>query len=90
MKECVTVQTENSTLPPNKRTNYAYGMVMDVDAFRQEQTHFEWKHALGNRLLHGYGTVCGLRLHAEPDGPDVRILVEPGYAVNPQGQWIWV
>lgn len=90
MKECVTVQTESSTLPSNKRVNYAFGMVMDVDAFRQEQTHFEWKHALGNRLLHGYGTVCGLQVHAEPDGPDVQILVEPGYAVNPRGQWIWV
>jgi len=90
MKDCVTIQTENSMLPPNKRTNYAFGMVMDVDAFRQEQTHFEWKHALGNRLLHGYGTVCGLRVHSEADGSDVKILVEPGYAVDPHGRWIWV
>jgi hypothetical protein len=65
-------------------------MVMDVDAFRQEQTHFEWKHALGNRLLHGYGTVCGLQIVAQPDGPEVQILVEPGYAISPRGQWIWV
>lgn len=90
MRDCVTVPTETSTLPPNKRVNYSYGMVMDVDAFLQEQTHFEWKHALGNRLLHGYGTVCGLEVHSEPDGTDVKILVEPGYAVSPAGAWIWV
>src|SRR5690606_8901611 len=89
MQDCVTVPTESSHLPPNKRVHYAFGMVMDVDTFRQEQEHFEWKHQLGNRLLHGYGTVCGLRVHRRPAGGDVEIVVDPGYAIDPQGRWMW-
>ena len=81
---------ESSDPAPNKRVNYTQGMLLGAGDFRQEQTHFEWKHALGNRLLHGYGTVCGLKVRAERSRTDVNILVEPGYAVSPAGKWIWV
>jgi hypothetical protein len=89
MRDCITVRTDFGRLPPNKRVSYASGMVMDVDTFRQEQEHFEWKHALANRLLHGYGTVCGLEVHSRPAGDDVEIVVEPGYGLDPLGRWLW-
>jgi len=79
-------------LPPNKRVNYTFGMVLGEQDFRQEQAHFEWKHRISNLLLHGYGTVCGLHVTARPldDGSDVEIYVSSGYAISPRGDWIWV
>ncbi len=92
MRDCITTSTANGALPPNKRLNYTFGMVMGVDDFRQEQEHFEWKHGLSNLLLHGYGTVCGLAVSTGPsdDGADVLVRVAKGYGVSPQGHWIWV
>jgi hypothetical protein len=77
---------------PTKRVNYTFGMVLGVDDFRQEQAHFEWKHQLSNRLLHGYGTVCGLQVSAQAvrNPPDVEIRIASGYALSPQGRWMWV
>lgn len=87
-----TGSTNNAPLAPHKRVNYAFGMVMGVDDFRQEQAHFEWKQALSNRLLHGYGTVCGLQVLARPLTPatDVEIVIAPGYGVSANGRWLWV
>ena len=92
MKDCIRASADTSPLDPNKRVNYAFGMVLGVTDFGQEQTHFEWKQRLNNRLLHGYGTVCGLQVSAQalPDGTDVEIYVSPGYAISPQGRWIWL
>ena len=92
MKDCISTSADNLPLDPNKRVNYAFGMVLGVNDFRQEQTHFEWKQRLSNRLLHGMGTVCGLKLSTRPlsNGSDVEVYVTPGYGISPQGHWIWV
>ena len=92
MKDCISTPADSSPLPPNKRVNYTFGMVLGEQDFRQEQAHFEWKHRISNLLLHGYGTVCGLHVTARPlaDGSDTEIYVSSGYAVSPRGDWIWV
>src|SRR4030095_14696876 len=92
MRDCLTASAEQKPLPPNKRVNYSFGMVLGVDDFRQEQEHFEWKSRLSNLRLHGYGTVCGLRVTAYPVANDteVEVRISAGYAINPQGKWIWV
>lgn len=89
---CETEATPATTAPltPNKRVNYNLGMVLGVDDFRQEQVHLEWQDHLANRLLHGYGTVCGLHVAARPSEGDVEILIRRGYALSPHGRWIWV
>ena len=92
LKDCIPASIASAPLNPTRRVNYEFGMVLGVTDFRQEQTHFEWKGQLSNRLLHGYGTVSGLRVTAEgvqnPDG--VQIRVSSGYAVSPQGRWMWI
>ena len=86
MSDFKTAYSDTANLDPYKRVNYENGLVLGVDEFRQEELyHFE-KRRLHNRSLHGYGTVCGLRIYA--NGP--RIKVEPGIAVNPKGQEIRV
>ena len=92
VKDCIPASTVSAPLIPNRRVNYEFGMVLGVNDFRQEQAHFEWKSQLSNRLLHGYGTVSGLRVSAEgvqnPDGVNIR--VSAGYAISPQGRWLWI
>jgi hypothetical protein len=76
-------------LDPLKRVNYTYGLVLGVDEFLQSDTYFLAKHHLENRLLHGYGTVCGLDVIAQTS-PDLEVQVTPGWAINPKGQEIHV
>ncbi len=92
MRDCISSPADCSPLPPNKRVNYTFGMVLGEQDFRQEQEHFEWKHRISNLLLHGYGTVCGLHVTARPlaDGSDTEIYITSGYAISPKGNWIWV
>lgn len=74
---------------PSKRVNYTLGLVLGVDEFQQDQLY----HAAGrrghNRLLHGYGTVWGLKT-AYAGGGDPEIQVDPGIALDPCGREICV
>ncbi len=92
MKDCIKTEIEESPLDPRKRVRYAFGMVLGVDDFRQEQVHFAERHSLANRLLHGAGTVSGLRVGvaAAADGSDAVVSVSEGYALSPRGHWIRV
>jgi hypothetical protein len=76
-------------LDPLKRVNYRFGLVLGVEEFLQSDTYFLAKHHLENRLLHGYGTVCGLDVIAQTS-PQVEVQVTPGWAINPKGQEIFV
>ncbi len=76
-------------LDPLKRVNYTFGLVLGVEEFLQSDTYFLAKHHLENRLLHGYGTVCGLNVTAQMS-PQPEVQVAPGWAINPKGQEICV
>ncbi|MGD1094991.1 MAG: hypothetical protein ABSB35_23730, partial [Bryobacteraceae bacterium] len=76
-------------LDPAKRVNYTFGLVLGVEEFLQSDTYFLAKHYLENRLLHGYGTGCGLDVSVKTS-PVLEVQVTPGWAVNPKGQEIHV
>src|SRR6266545_2329509 len=78
------------TLDPAKRVNYTLGLVLGEDEFRQEQLYFVERDKLLNRLLHGYGVACGLLVSTAPDGGDVQVRVEPGFALTPRGNVVRV
>ncbi len=78
------------TLDPAKRVHYTLGLVLGEDEFLQEQLHFLERDKLHNRLLHGYGVACGLRVSTAPEGGDVEVRVEPGLAVTPRGHVVRV
>jgi hypothetical protein len=84
-----TASPARQKLDPLKRVNYTFGLVLGVDEFLQSDTYFLAKHHLENRLLHGYGTVCGLEVIAQTS-PTLEIQVTPGWAINPKGQEIYV
>lgn len=85
-------ESENSpAIAPDKRVNYTKGMLLTADDFAQEQQYFLARDDRHNRLLHGYGTVCGLHVRlSEPHLNATGIVVEPGIAVCPSGKVIHV
>ncbi len=71
---------------PYERNRYWDGKCMTVRDFTAEQRYFNGKRWLLNRLLHGWGVVCGLDLSAE--GRCVR--VSEGLALDCCGREILV
>jgi hypothetical protein len=87
---CVSLAT--GTLSPDQRVNYAYGMVLGLDEFLQEQLHTLAKDYLHERALHGFGTVFGLAVAIAPvnGAPDFQISVTTGMANDQWGREIVV
>jgi hypothetical protein len=84
---------ERAFHPPHfDRLNYFYGQMLGVSDFCAEQSFFREKAKLHNRCLHGYGTVCGLRVLAPPAEPACPgqaekpiVHLEPGLALDAEG-----
>jgi hypothetical protein len=71
--------------------NYFPRQLLDADAMRADQDYFISKSRCHNRYLHGWGVVCGLKVTAAAtDELPWRIVVEPGYALSPYGDEIYV
>ena len=88
---CVSIST--GTLSPDLRVNYAFGMILGLDEFLQEQQYFLEKDYLHERAQHGFGTVYGLQVTTAPaaGGPaDYTIAVAPGLAVDQWGREVVV
>ncbi len=85
---CVSPTT--GVLSPDLRVNYAYGMVLGVDEFLQEQLYHLSKDYLHERALHGFGTVSGLAVSVgpTPDNNDYTVSVSMGVAIDQWGREI--
>jgi len=71
-----------------ERNRYFYGKLMTVKDFDTEQSYFNGKRWLINRLLFGTGVVCGLEVDVKPNKKGITI--KPGVALDPQGREIVV
>jgi hypothetical protein len=72
-----------------KRTRYFHGMLMTERDFREEQIYHNEKRRLLNRMLHGWGVVCGLKI--KPTTPkSSKIIIETGLAIDCKGNEIFV
>lgn len=85
MHDFQTALADVHKLDPSKRVNYSFGLVLGVDEFLQEQTHLLEKHRRHNRMLHGFGTVAGLKVTVPSDVDPPEIRVANGLAVSPGG-----
>jgi len=72
-----------------KRTDYFHGMLMTERDFREEQIYHIEKRKLLNRMLHGWGVVCGLKVRPT-NPPSPNIIVEGGLALDCFGNEILV
>ena len=61
-----------------ERNNYFYGKLMTVRDFFAEQRYFNEKRWLINRMINGWGVVCGLDVY-ESEG---KVFVSPGLAID--------
>lgn len=71
-------------LPTQEHLNYFTGQFLAERDFRDEQNYHIGKHRQHNRYLHGWGTVCGLRVvqHHNPDCRKRIVIIEPGLALD--------
>lgn len=72
-----------------KRARYFDGEILNKQIFEAEQSYHHEKRKLLNRMLHGWGVVCGLKVKAT-NPPSSSIIVEPGLALDCQGNEIYV
>jgi hypothetical protein len=79
-------------LPTNRRLNYFTGQFLTEWDFRDEQTYHRGKRLQHNRLLHGFGTVCGLKVvpHERAECQDRFVKIQSGLALDRCGREIWV
>lgn len=74
------------------RNNYFDGKLLVSRDFSDEQDYHRGQRQLHNALLHGKGTVCGLKLIEHPNAScrSEFVVVEPGMALDCYGQEIVV
>jgi|ERR1044071_1771822 hypothetical protein len=70
------------------RNRYFYGKLLDVFHFEQEQDYLNGKRWLLNRLISGYGVLCGLDVQPAQKGQ--AVVVTPGIALDRGGREIIV
>lgn len=72
-----------------ERVNYATGILLQAEDFRDEQTYHRGRLAMALRHLVGFGTLAGLRVTAPADKDNqLEIHVEPGLALDRLGRLI--
>jgi len=73
--------------PPAERVNYATGVLLDAEDFRDEQTYHRGRLATALRHLAGFGTLAGLRVIAPAeDDTELELGVAPGVAIDRHGR----
>jgi hypothetical protein len=84
--------TDKCKLHRFEKNNYFYGKLMTVRDFETEQSYFDEKLRLVNRLLHGSGLVCGFEdLKMELKGNKITIdFIDGGVALDCCGREIVV
>jgi hypothetical protein len=69
-----------------ERTRFFARQLITADDLTQDQEYFREKHRRHNRMLHGWGIVCGACVRR---GNGVcEVIVEPGYILGPYGDEI--
>jgi hypothetical protein len=72
--------------PQFERNNYFYGKQFTVRDLQQEQSYFNDKRNLVNRMVLGWGVVCGLEVSWDPKSR--KVVVKPGMALDCCGREI--
>ena len=85
------VALDTAAVDPTQHVNFAKGMVLGVDDFRQEFAYLSGRDQWLARDAIGYGTTSGLRVFYENDGSDgPRLHVTAGSAIVPSGKQVCV
>jgi hypothetical protein len=71
-----------------ERVRYFARQLITADDLTQEQNYIRAKMRRHNRMLHGWGVVCGCAV--TPNQNDYTVCIQPGYALSPQGDEILI
>jgi hypothetical protein len=77
-------------IPPFCRNNYFTGKLLTERDLTAEQRYLTDKLRLHHLALHGWGVICGLKVRSHPHCPELKVVVEPGLAIDPCGRFIRV
>jgi len=77
-------------IPPFCRNNYFTGKLLTERDLTAEQRYLTDKLRLHHLALHGWGVVCGLKVRSHPHCPQLKVIIEPGLAIDPCGRFIRV
>jgi hypothetical protein len=89
MKEGPDKKCSICDIPYFERNHYFFGKLMTVRDFSAEQRYFNEKRWLVNRMVGGWGVVCGLEVKKK-DGEQNKVVVTPGLAIDCCGREILV
>jgi hypothetical protein len=79
------------SLREQERTRYYSHQLISADDLTQDQIYQREKRRMHNRLLHGWGIVCGLDVSLDTtNAASPLAAISPGYALSPQGDEIYV
>ena len=74
-------------MPPPERVNYATGVLLAAEDFRDEQTYHRARLARVLSALAGFGTLAGLRvIPPEASDTELELHVSPGIAIDRFGR----
>jgi hypothetical protein len=77
-----------------QRTRFFARQLVGPEDFTQDQRYFREKHRRHNRMLHGWGVVCGCEVSPAGDAANeprpYTVCVAPGYVLGPYGDEILV
>ena len=71
-----------------ERTRYFPRQLVTSDDLTQDQQYLRERLRRHNRLLHGWGIVCGARVREA--GKEGQVVVSPGYILGPYGDDIFI
>jgi len=71
-----------------QRVHYFFGQTLSAEDFLDEQTYFRSRLRRLNRAVHGVGVLTGLSVSIGGKGKSACVVIEPGLAVDAQGDEI--
>jgi hypothetical protein len=77
---------DGATMTGLERTRFFARQLITADDLTQDQIYFREKAKRHNRMLHGWGVVCGACVRRGRG--DCEVIVEPGYLIGPYGDEI--
>lgn len=94
--DTATLRADAALAEPLRRVAFEAGMLLGIEATRDEQAYHRRRLTRGQYWLHGAGTVAGLRVAIEPTAPAddepadtdmlVRLTVSPGVGIDGLGR----
>jgi len=68
-------------------TYFRQRQIVMAEDFTQDQSYARYKRRMHNRMLHGWGVVCGCNVHYDSAW---NLTVESGYVLDPMGDDIYI